>query len=234
MSTRNDIIDPAYVQTAQYGLVYSEILGWIDVGHAAGDDIRRLLAQMTCGENGSAPYYDVVYSQSMYKIRKLLGVGVHARWRMRKGTSLQQRHSIALAIMMRTAVRFETLQASFPFSWSTDSGYSAEDLVSDLLGFYRVIRPMNYFPLLKIVSKAEAYKRWDYYGPIGNFKNKLFKPLIFPDPSRAHHTKPYYGQLPPFMTFIQPYSSFGDDNVKIITNDGVHMNIAQQPMEKYP
>lgn len=34
MSKREDIIEPEMVGRARRGLVYSEILGWIDLGHA--------------------------------------------------------------------------------------------------------------------------------------------------------------------------------------------------------
>ncbi len=43
------------------------------------------------------------------------------------------------------------------------------DYVSD-------VDPMTY---LTVLSKEEAYRRWDSYGSIGKYKNKLFKPLIF-------------------------------------------------------
>lgn len=55
MSKRTDIIDPATELSAPVGLVYSEILGWIDLGHALGRDIKRILEQMAEGEKGSAP-----------------------------------------------------------------------------------------------------------------------------------------------------------------------------------
>lgn len=48
---------------------------------------------------------------------------------------------------------------------------TAGDYVSD-------VDPMTY---LTVLSKEEAYRRWDSYGSIGKYKNKLFKPLIFPD-----------------------------------------------------
>lgn len=233
MSKRSDIIDPSAAPTADFGLVYSEVLGWIDLGHAYGDDIRNLLKQMTTGENGTAPYYELVYSQSMYKWSHNVGSGVYALWMVKKGTPLHIRHSIALAIMMRTAIRFESRQLSVPFAWTTDSGFSAEDLVSDLLGFYRVIRPQNYFSQLKLVSKAEALKRWDYYGATGSYKNKLFQPLLFPDPEKNKTGKPFYGELPNFMTSIQPYNDFTRDTVLVVSNNGVLMNIGQQPQERF-
>ncbi|MDK1704547.1 hypothetical protein OSR40_012455 [Serratia rubidaea] len=229
MSKREDLIDIKDVSTAQYGLVYSEILGWLDLGHAAGTDIRKVIEQMDVGERKPEPYYEVMYFQSMYKFGHSLGIGVHTRWRIKKGCDQASRHSIVLAMMMRTALRFENLQASLPFSWVTDSGFSAEDLVSDLLGFYRVIRPMNYFPLLRLISRQEALKRWDHYGPIGNYKNKLFRPMLFPDPVKNKSAKPKYGELPPFMKSIVPFSNFQGDTVKIVVDHGRHMNFGDLP-----
>lgn len=233
MSKRRDIIELSKLPVAKFGLVYSEVLGWIDLGHAGGEDIRKTLAQMEAGEKGASDFYEVIYSQSMYKFRHAVGIGRHIRWSVRKGLSQQVKHSIVLAMMMRTGTQFESLQASLPFSWTTDSGYSAEDLVSDLLGFYRVVRPMNYFAQLRIVSKEEALKRWDHYGPIGNYKNKMFRPLLFPAPTAGNNAKPYFGSLPAFMTAITPYNSFSDGAVKVITNNGAHMNIGNAPMREY-
>lgn len=83
-------------------------------------------------------------------------------------------------MMMTLARRFEGLQNSFPFSWATDSGFSGEDLVLDLLGFYRVVACMSgIFSHLKPVSQADALRRWDHYGKIGSWKNETFKPLLF-------------------------------------------------------
>lgn len=43
MSKRTDILDGRQAATESYGLVYTEVLGWIDLGHAQGTDIRALL-----------------------------------------------------------------------------------------------------------------------------------------------------------------------------------------------
>lgn len=48
-------------------------------------------------------------------------------------------------MMLTVAKRFESMQASFPFNLVTDSGFSGEDLVSDLLGFYRVVLLLTLF-----------------------------------------------------------------------------------------
>ncbi len=49
MSKREDIIDPWARREKEYGLVYSEVLGWIDLGHARGADITNCLEQMQRG-----------------------------------------------------------------------------------------------------------------------------------------------------------------------------------------
>lgn len=45
MSKRTDIIDGADAKNAGKGLVYTEVLGWVDLGHARGDDIKKYLTQ---------------------------------------------------------------------------------------------------------------------------------------------------------------------------------------------
>lgn len=73
MSKRSDILEPSeWTNTKKYGLVYSEILGWIDLGHAQGDDIRRLREDIIKGENSAGAYYKVEYSQKMYAFEKKL------------------------------------------------------------------------------------------------------------------------------------------------------------------
>ncbi|MCT4701046.1 hypothetical protein MUA02_03390 [Enterobacteriaceae bacterium H20N1] len=179
MSKRSDIIDGSAAARAPYGLVYTEVLGWIDLGHAQGTDIRNLL------------------------------------------------RSIALAMMMSLARKFEGLQSSFPISLTTDSGFSGEDLVSNLLGFYRVVSAQNLFGMLHPVSKEEALKRWDYYGKIGSWKNENFRPLLFPDPEMFPNARPRKGELPNFMKTVSPWSDFRSGIVSIASADGSYIDKAK-------
>ncbi|MFJ5358262.1 hypothetical protein AB6D37_12185 [Pectobacterium brasiliense] len=218
MSKRSEILDVNQVISAKYGIIYTEILGWVDLGHASGDDIRSVLSQMELGESKLDKFYHIRYEQNMFVKRKLAGTAKYSLWKIRRGRLLSERHSIALAMMMRTGIAFEGMQDSWPFSWATDSGFSGEDLVSDLLGFYRAIHGKNYLSDLKPVSKSESIKRWDYYGAIGNFKNKGFRPLLFPDPSKSPNARPYPGELPSFMKSVKPYSNFDSGDV-VIVND---------------
>lgn len=90
--------------------------------------------------------------------------GKMVTWHIRHGRPYWEQKSIALAMMMTIARRFEAFQGSFPNNLVTDSGFSGEDLVSDLLGFYRVVSVQHPFGMLRPVSKDEALRRWDYYG----------------------------------------------------------------------
>jgi len=213
MSKRSDIIDGNRAVTEKYGLVYTELLGWIDLGHAQGNDIRHLFSQISQGEASGEEYYTIRYSQGMTGLLRQIRVGSVLTWQIRSGRDYFERQRIALAMMMAVTHQFESFQASFPNKLVTDSGFSGEDLVSNLLGFYRVIS--NYDPLLMLrpVSKEDALARWDYYGKIGNWKNKKFQPLLFPDPKKSIHRQPFLGELPEFMKRVVPYNNFFSDDV---------------------
>lgn len=221
MSKRSDIIDPTeWTAGRKYGLVYSEVLGWIDLGHAQGDDIKALLSDFRQGEMSSEATYQITYNQKM-TIKKQFGTGKYTRWQIKKGLSIPQIHSIALMIMMSTAGSFEAWQSRWFFNWYTDSGFSGEDLTSDLLGFYRAILPVHYQSQLKLINKEAALKRWDYYGPVGQHKNKGFLPLLFPDPeNECVIHQPHTGKLPAFMTWVEPWKDFNSGVVQLIVQDG--------------
>lgn len=165
----------------------------------------------------------------MYVKRKILGSGKFICWKIKKGLSVDEMHSIALSMMLATASLFENYQSQWFFSWHTDSGFSGEDLTSDLLGFYRAILPSNYQSRLKLISKEDALKRWDHYGPIGNYKNKGFLPLLFLDPDKQSVSgKPYKGKSPSFMTWVHPYCDFGSGKVTVLTPNGTYFSIASE------
>ncbi|AIR60960.1 hypothetical protein LH23_09905 [Cedecea neteri] len=224
MSKRSDIKGGARIDEVTYGLVYTEVLGWVDLGHAQGTDIRKLLSDIDSGERLGKEYYDVSYSQSMTSPGRLIKMGKFIKWRIKRGRTLLERRSIALAMMMSLARKFEGLQASFPVSLVTDSGFSGEDLVSDLLGFYRVVSIREPFRMLRVVSREKALKRWDHYGKIGGWKNESFRPLLFPDPDIFPNTRPYKGNLPNFMQTVRPWSDFHSGIVRVASADGSYLD----------
>ncbi|EQA1583324.1 hypothetical protein V5K30_RS21385 [Enterobacter hormaechei] len=226
MSKRQDIID-GREYGSPYGLIYTEVLGWVDLGHAQGTDIRKLLRNIDIGESSGSEYYEVVYSQSMIDPTRTMKMGKFISWRIKRGRTYSERKSIALAMMMSLARKFEGLQSSFPLSLTTGSGFSGEDLVSDLLGFHRVVSIQNPFDLLRPVSKADALKRWDYYGKIGSWKNETFIPILFPDPDKYPNARPRKGELPNFMKTVRPWNDFHSGIVSIISADGSYIDKAK-------
>jgi hypothetical protein len=51
MSLREEIQDGREAGNLRSGIIYTEVLGWIDMGHARGDDVRKLLSDMHQGEH---------------------------------------------------------------------------------------------------------------------------------------------------------------------------------------
>lgn len=207
-------------------LIYTEELGWIDTGHAKGEDASILMNVLNAGDYSTKePYFRVKYTQYMGKGRAH-GVSKITRWKVRRGLSDDDKKSIALTIMMYTTHKFESLQGEFPFSWVTDSGYSGEDCISNLLGFYKVTSDVDPMKYLTIVSKEEAYRRWDYYGSIGKYKNKMFRPLIFPGPEAyPNNSRPYFVSLPLFLDIVKPISDLRTSHILIHIRDSTGINI---------
>ncbi|EJF32622.1 MULTISPECIES: hypothetical protein [Enterobacteriaceae] len=224
MSKRSDIIGGEVAVDISHGLIYTEVLGWVDLGHAQGTDIRNLLRDIDSGERQEKEYYDVAYSQAMTSPGRLIKMGKFIKWRIKRGRTPLERRSIALAMMMSLARKFEGLQASFPVSLVTDSGFSGEDLVSNLLGFYRVVSIPKPFGMLRVVSREKALKRWDHYGKIGGWKNESFRPLLFPDPDIFPNARPYKGNLPNFMQTVRPWSDFRSGIVRVVSADGSYID----------
>lgn len=204
MSKRNDITDGIFATTKKYGLVYTEELGWIDLGHAQGQDARILKRKLE--QEHFSTYYDefhdwyfpVDYHQEMGIRKKILGVdltfhtGVYTKVMVRSCLSPTLKARVALTLMYGTAKRFEAWQNSFIFNWYTDSGFSAEDLVSDLIGFivYLEQAPIHfYWQNLYLTQKPYKYGihmerqgilkilslRHSYLQPILLLKNQLIK-----------------------------------------------------------
>lgn len=212
MTARSDIIDDSdrfITRDITHGLIYTDNLGWIDLGHANPRGAEMLWSQMTSYHSGDNEYFEVSYFQSMSK--NIAGLrtttGIYRKFLVRRGLDEKLLKGVALSIFLSTSVQFESLQNFWPYVFITDSSYSAEDLVSNLFGFCQAVNYADYTPFLHICSKEKAYRIWDYYGPVGQFKNKTVLPLLFPDPTDKNiKYQPYSGKLPAFMCLITPIS----------------------------
>ena len=150
--------------------------------------------------------YVVLYSQTMSKkiVGKIKATAGAARcFVIKQELSLLQQKSVALSIYMMVSHSFESMQAGFPFSWVTDSGYSVEDLMSNLLGFYRAVNPGDYIKQCEPVTAEEAFYVWDTYGAVGSIKNMKFQPYLFKT-SPNDPTPVGLAPLPVFLNTIPP------------------------------
>jgi hypothetical protein len=165
------------------GLIYTCNCGWIDRGHANPKGAKSLLEQIRSqsanpipGESG----FEVTYGQSMGKWG--LSAGQEGSYYVPYGLNESQQNAVGLGIFQEVSTRFETMQGNY--SYFTDSGFSQEDLVSNLVGYHAAARGEKADDLIKRlckpVSKETAYKMWDRYGALGDAKNKnkTWKPVI--------------------------------------------------------
>ncbi|CAM3605382.1 hypothetical protein RABR111495_02960 [Rahnella bruchi] len=165
-------------------------------------------------------YFPVDYYQEMaYLIDgKELNIwgGIHSPLMVRSCLSDEMKKRVALTIMMKIAWRFEAFQDSSIINWKTDSGFSCEDLVSDLVGFYRIFgNDVDVLRLAQPTRLTYALSIWDHYGPMGGFKNYGFRPLLFPQPCPPKKFLPRLGYVPSWLDYIKP---LGDLSKKFISN----------------
>lgn len=196
-------------------LIYTCNCGWIDLGHLQSVESHRnryasaaylwkdILHERGIGIPGHSDSHLIQYKQSMGRFG--LTQEFAKFYLVKKGLSLSAKRSVALAIFMEVSMGFESLQASM--SLLTDSGFSQEDLVSNLIGFYMVVHgALDWKNLCKPVSTEASLAVWDANGPVGSHKNKVFQPQFHAceECKSKHHV-----QLPRFpSTFqsIQPAS----------------------------
>ncbi|PCK08415.1 MAG: hypothetical protein COA42_09295 [Alteromonadaceae bacterium] len=207
-------------------LSYTSRCGWVDWGHAIPDGPAKLKKQLDFERSdwpllnktsitlNGAPAFIVVYGQAM----KAAGVAasVERHWVVNKGLSATQKKSVALAIFLSASHDFERMQAGFPFSLVTNSGYSPEDLVSNLIGFYGAylgLPQKDFRKLCGEVSVKESFRIWDTYLPNGfdGLKNKTPQPIYFPCQECANDSQT--GTFPAFFSSIAP-SAHGYNWVK--------------------
>ncbi|WP_282177399.1 hypothetical protein [Vibrio nereis] len=97
---------------------------------------------------------------------------------------------VALSIFMEVSVKFESFQMLL--SAVTDSGYSQEDLVSNLVGFYigiGLIQKEEAIRLCHPVSKETALEIWDREGAVGENKNREWTPRYATNTGRYTKTQ---------------------------------------------
>lgn len=190
-------------------IIYTCHCGWIDTGHANPQHTARpyvgavKLWEQTRSEQGQRsrnPFFNgfrVTYVQDA--LRTVFGArfypGVEKSYFVKYSLPIQTKKEIALAIFMEVSHAFESLQSKTALITRSDSGYSVEDLVSNLVSFYSEVMPgVDYMKLCEPVSKEASKKVWQQFGPVGSIKNKSFQPIFF-DCDECNSKGPFPKQL---------------------------------------
>jgi hypothetical protein len=180
----------------KFGIIYTCNCGWLDRGHSHTGSSRPLVGtdnlwKSILTEDGMPdtlskfPSFVVVYRQDA--VKKVLGMkfypGLTKLYSVRRGLDYAQKQQVALAIFQDVSLGFEGMQDSYLARklTGTDSGFSEEDLVSDLIAFYKSVNPrLDVDALCKPVSVEASRAVWKASGPVGGNKNRTFKPRLHP------------------------------------------------------
>lgn len=190
-------------------LVYTCNCGWIDVGHLTSSARPHASAMylwhdilnergLTIGNQRDR--HVIGYKQRMARLG-MASEYFRAYW-IKRGLTITQKKSVALSIFMEVSYGFENLQRTM--SLFTDSGFSEEDLVSNLVGFYIQTSGFDWRSSCKPVSKSASRAIWDANGPVGARKNKTFKPNFYEcdECKEKHHVET--PTFPAILSSIQP------------------------------
>jgi hypothetical protein len=107
--------------------------------------------------------------------------GKEGRYVVKRRLTVDEKRSVALAIFIEVSLRFESLQLFVEHFGIGQSGFSQEDLVSDLTGFYIDVGDITQHAALKLchpVSARAALAIWDREGAVGANKNTSWGPKL--------------------------------------------------------
>lgn len=201
-------------------LVYTCNCGWIDLGHANPLTKRpepyvgaQRLWNQILSESGKksrdslARGFKVTYGQDMSLGRVGLNgvlIGTIRDYWVRAGLAVSQKERVALAIFQEVSFGFESLQLWGEWGSrlsATTSGYSIEDLVSNLIGFYTAVRPhVDYIALAQPVGKEASLELLRKYPDTFSRKNRgFYRPCLYDCPSCVGQ-----GAFPPELKQIAP------------------------------
>jgi hypothetical protein len=207
-------------------LIFTCRCGFIDTGHANPGGAAKLwrdIRDERHREDHRLNNHHTIEGKPCFLIEYHQGMGVKAfqvvhseLFLIRKGLPVTRKKEIALRIFMEVSLGFETMQGSWPFSWLTDSDFSAEDLVSNLIGFYRAVEGYAWTQVVsacKQTSTKTALQIYDAHftnGIEARKVNEFFKPLLFPCDEC-----PEPNEFPNILTRIRPADLFEGDFLRV-------------------
>lgn len=110
-----------------------------------------------------------------------LGLSTMGHWVVQRGLSARQREEVALGMLQLATLQFEAIQEKMGLS----SGFSAEDLPSNVLGLLSLFRGLSDRELRVMLGEVDVESSiavWDKHlgaGGLGAVKNRTFSPRLF-------------------------------------------------------
>jgi hypothetical protein len=193
--------------------VYTCNCGWVDKTHAwadseRGNEIYNIgaynLWKQIKEEKGERSLWEDGFKVSYRQDATRFRIGVTNEYFVRYGLPVKIKERIAMAIFQEVSLEFEKLQRLYLFSGSS---FEPSDLVSNILGFYTVLRPKltkeyiltNLSKALTAMQSLSVYKKYPGTFTLKQYKNRKFTPLFFENefcknpvfPKEFQEIKPY-------------------------------------------
>lgn len=199
MTDRSDLVpDARGFRRVSYTCRY----GFVDWGHASPgrpsdpNSLAALHRQLTT-ERGlwvgsdtldlrlnGRPAFLLTYGMGMGKrvFGMKLGISTMSHWVVQRQLNVRQREAVALGMLRLATLEFERIQERMGLS----SGFSAEDLPSNILGLLSLFRGLSDQQLRAMLGEVDVKAStdvWDRHlgrGGLGATKNRDFAPRLFP------------------------------------------------------
>ena len=200
------LADDDYIKAIKDGkIIYTCNSGWIDKTHAFTDTkrieyyigVKNLwnqilnetgIASNSPNEQGFKVTYrqDATITQNVPIINKPFRLGSTKSYFVKSGLNLEEKEQVALAIFKEVSIDFEEFQSFGAVIGKGDSSFEPADLISNLISFYRTVKPelnqeiiMKLSKELTIEESVNIYRKYPNTFSDKKYKIKVFKPKYF-------------------------------------------------------
>lgn len=188
-------------------IVYTCNCGWIDKTHAFTDTkrtehyigVKNLWSQILneTGTQSNSPNeqgFKVIYRQdatimqNVPVVNRPFRLGNTKSYFVKKGLSYSEKEQVALAIFKEVSIEFEEFQSFGAVIGKGDSSFEPADLISNLISFYRTIKPELTKEIILALSleltpeqSIKIYRKYPGTFSDEKYKNRIFEPKYFPN-----------------------------------------------------
>ncbi len=186
-------------------IVYTCNCGWIDKTHAFTDTkrtehyigVKNLWSQILSeigiksnspNEKGFKVIYrqDATIMQNVPIVNRPFRLGSTKSYFVKKGLSYSEKEQVALAIFKEVSIEFEEFQSFGAVIGKGDSSFEPADLISNLISFYRTVKPELTKEIILTLSleltpeqSIKIYRKYPGTFSDEKYKNRIFKPKYF-------------------------------------------------------